>query len=374
MSRQRNMNLTLGLTAIWGCASSIWNTALLSNWLFLLTDSNTKVGIVTAANGMAVLLSALPVGAIADKYSKSLTIRVGACLTILAVASTIFAVTDTIQLNYTQQYNILLASMCLWGIVNGIVNGPVQALFADSCPLGDRSEWYSYLQICYLVPSAVGPAISVVMFSYMGANWEFDDMRMVFVTGLLIQSLSIPLLLGLRDLPKATAQPEDSDPSQSASKVSDKGLDAPLLTNLEGPDSNNQDIAVEGGLQLSNKTWLCLKQSHIPYILFFGDLVTALGSGMTVAFFPLFFKNDIGLDPVQVNVIYIVVPIVIALLGALLQFIAKRVLGRIWVSVLSRWIGLSCLLAMVQLLEVYDETRWYIYIYIYIYIACFSTS
>ena len=37
--------------------------------------------------------------------------------------------------------------------------------------------------------------------------------------------------------------------------------------------------------------------AQLLQVTFFAGLVTALGSGMTVKFFPLFFKNDCGKTP-----------------------------------------------------------------------------
>ena len=45
----------------------------------------------------------------------------------------------------------LCAQMVLWGIASGTVSGPAQALYADSIPAGDRSKWYTYLMVTYLV-------------------------------------------------------------------------------------------------------------------------------------------------------------------------------------------------------------------------------
>lgn len=42
-------------------------------------------------------------------------------------------------------------------------------------------------------------------------------------------------------------------------------------------------------------------EEWIPYLLFGGDLISALASGMTIKFFPLWFKNELGMDPVQVR-------------------------------------------------------------------------
>lgn len=43
-----------------------------------------------------------------------------------------------------------------------------------------------------------------------------------------------------------------------------------------------------------------LTTDMIPYLLFAGDVISALASGMTIKFFGLWFKNVLGLDPVQV--------------------------------------------------------------------------
>lgn len=76
------------------------------------------------------------------------------------------------------------------------------------------------------------------------------------------------------------------------------------------------------------------------------DLCVALGSGMTVKFFPLFFKNDCGLSPSQVQTIYFFVPLAMLLCGVIVQKIS-RTFGRIQSILLVRCSGITCLLMMV---------------------------
>ena len=40
----------------------------------------------------------------------------------------------------TESYDMLVGAMCLWGFVQGIASGPIQALYADSIPTGNRAE------------------------------------------------------------------------------------------------------------------------------------------------------------------------------------------------------------------------------------------
>ena len=47
--------------------------------------------------------------------------------------------------------------------------------------------------------------------------------------------------------------------------------------------------------------YIFLRYSYlVPYVMFANDLVMAIGAGMTVKFFPLFFANDYGFSPMQV--------------------------------------------------------------------------
>ena len=71
-----------------------------------------------------------------------------------------------------------------------------------------------------------------------------------------------------------------------------------------------------------------------------------MGSGMTVKFFPLFFKHNCGFDPAAVQVIYTIVPVAMALFSQSGTVVSKR-LGRIPTILLMRGLGLGCLLLMI---------------------------
>ena len=88
------------------------------------------------------------------------------------------------------------------------------------------------------------------------------------------------------------------------------------------------------------------RRKWIPYILFMSSLVISLGSGMTVKFFPLFFKDDVGMSPTQVQIIYLIVPIAMVIVSSFITKLAA-VIGRVQATILSMVIGLSCLYSMV---------------------------
>ena len=87
----------------------------------------------------------------------------------------------------------------------------------------------------------------------------------------------------------------------------------------------------------------------VPWIAFFSDVVIAMGSGMTVKFFPLYFKNDLKLCPVAVQSIYLILPLMMAALSGISER-AARSLGRVPVVLLFRGLGI-CLLVTMALLE-----------------------
>ena len=79
---------------------------------------------------------------------------------------------------------LFLAVMFLWGASGGVVNGPLQALYADSTPAGERSEYYVYLFASYMLSSMAGPLISIVLFQYWGDEWELKDLKNIILVGM----------------------------------------------------------------------------------------------------------------------------------------------------------------------------------------------
>ena len=70
-----------------------------------------------------------------------------------------------------------------------------------------------------------------------------------------------------------------------------------------------------------------------------------LGSGMTIKFFPLFFWKEVGLTPIQVQVIYVLAPSGIAACSLVAQRASRR-FGRVQTTVATKLAGISLLVAM----------------------------
>eukprot|EP00922_Rhytidocystis_sp_ex-Travisia-forbesii_P047948 GHVS01071464.1.p1 GENE.GHVS01071464.1~~GHVS01071464.1.p1 ORF type:complete len:355 (-),score=59.73 GHVS01071464.1:1139-2203(-) len=66
------------------------------------------------------------------------------------------------------------------------------------------------------------------------------------------------------------------------------------------------------------------QQTRVPYLIACSDLIRSVGSGMTVKFFPLFFKNDLGFLPDQLCLLFLIYAICIGLFMTIAELIARR--------------------------------------------------
>ena len=212
--------------------------------------------------------------------------------------------------------------MIFWGLGDGVVNGPCQALFADSTPSGTRSTYFTYQFVCYLSASAVGPLVSIVLFQTLGDNWDMYHLRIVIYVGLILETGNAVLMM-LFDDSKALDEDEDEGSNESndeadnsndeveedeGSEMERQALAASATANLINANDNNIIATAATGAAAASLT-LKKRQEWIPYIVFISGLITSLGSGMTVKFFPLFFKDEVGMTPSQVQTIYVLVPL-----------------------------------------------------------------
>ena len=209
--RNRNVILTLVWGVVAGIADSVWSNTVLSGFLYALAqamhssgnkdDDNTLVGSAEAVQGIAMLLSALPVGLVADWFGKARVVAYGGVLIIIAIVVTFAALWQAKQAVEDNEepdargarhaYYWMLGALALWGIGQGVLAGPSQALFADSIPKGQRSSLMTWQYSSYLLSSVVGPIVGVILLSRHanGAedSWSLAEIFPVFVVGVLLE-------------------------------------------------------------------------------------------------------------------------------------------------------------------------------------------
>ena len=348
------MQLATALAALSGVADSVWSAAVLSAYLFLLEGgSNRAVGLAEALSGAATLFTALPVGYLADKYSRARVIAGGGVVMLLAAGATLYALLDV---GGGRTYLAICGAMALWGVGGGIISGPTQALFADSVPRGERSRAYTVLFAAWLLPSCVGPAISAVMFARMGDHWTLEQLRPIFILGVALEVPVALMMFFFRDMEKGELEEEEQEPEGAQEGDWVEGRGDSEAASAEPDHSKSGEAEVR---------WGVLTQKHIPIIMFASDLLISLGAGMTVKFFPLYFKSNVGLSPMHTQLIYVCVPLVMVAFASLAQR-ASQAMGRAQVMALFRGLGVTCLGVMVLLAQVYQCERWQVMVPIYL--------
>jgi len=340
----RNVFLNILLAGTSGVADSVWSGTVFVAFLYTLTnDSNSKVGYVEAMQGASQLASALPVGYLADKYSRSGVIKVGAVLMACAIALTTYSVVQSESLESGEGYDLLCGALVLWGVCGGIVNGPAQALFADSLPTGTRSRYYNYLFSAYLVGASVGPLLAIVLFSFWDDEWSQPELRTVILVGMGLEVPCVAIMMFFRD-DKALGKESEHTTADKQEELDARVDDDDSMDPAEV--KRKMDKAAHKSRCAQCVAACGISVSSIPYVLFASDVVVALASGMTIKFFPLFFKNDCELSPRGVQTIYFLNPLIIALFSNICQPLAKR-FGRIGTILLVQTIGVASLFCMI---------------------------
>ena len=127
-----------------------------------------------------------------------------------------------------------------------------------------------------LLATTAGPALALVLFLCIGDDWSLAALKTVAVVGLALCAPPALLLLGLRGGARMRAA------TRTADEAGDEGIARLILV---------------------------------------ADLISGFGSGMTVKFIPLFFKNRAGFSPVAANALSI---------GAALVMICGSRVGAKW--------------------------------------------
>ena len=362
-----NVFLALLLSGVYGLADSLWSGTVIAAYLKRLgREKNGPVGDVEAVSGLASLFSALPVGYLADKYGRDRVIGAGGGLIIVtAIAHAMLLEwigTDEEALNRDDgkrelSFIMFAAVMALWGVGGGVINGPSQALYADSTPAGSRSVYYMYLFAAYMISSCLGPLVSIILFQTLGDEWDLSHLRAVLYVGLGLEGVAATIMFFFDDK-KSLDEEDESGEVEGANEETSNNDETSISGNnvLRDIDTEKGDAEEESASDahtsdeigntsdaLSTKR----RQKLIPIILCFQSLVFALGSGMTIKFFPLFFKEEVKLSPSRVQLIYVLVPLSMVAFSGIGEKISSTGFGRVQTMVLLNSMGVSCLYAMV---------------------------
>eukprot|EP00957_Ditylum_brightwellii_P124809 9513428-Ditylum_brightwellii.AAC.1 len=190
----RNVMLTLIISLLHGIADSLWNGTVLYAYLFIVFGQrNDYIGYMEALMGLsAVLFSFFPVGYLAEKWSKSGTIKIGAFMFVTGAALNTWLVEwvgiddltkdhggiPTFDTSRSQQiFNYYLPLMAVWGFASSIINGPALELYTASIQQKDHPSYFFVYFATYRIASTIGPLVSIIIFSTMGNTWDLETLR-----------------------------------------------------------------------------------------------------------------------------------------------------------------------------------------------------
>ena len=295
-----NVTRMLYFSAAFGVASAITSMGVFDAYLFHLTSSNSAVGLAESISGISQVLVAVPAGYLVDRCSRSCILRWCALLGLLSASLSILAViTDSIIL--------IVLSLFVSGIFYSSQNTATYSLYADSVPQGARVKAMTNVAVVTQSSMALGPLISAILFWYFGDYWTLGMMHGVLLFGFGLLFPASCLLTGWVDC------------SGAEKVVADARVDS------------TSSIA-----------------SQIPYLVCLNDLITCVGAGMTVKFFPLFFKNEYDFSPVQLQLLFTVYLLSFGVCTLACERVSHRI-GRIPASLLFSGVGVACLFLLAKL-------------------------
>jgi hypothetical protein len=350
----RNVVFCLLFWLFCGLAEGVWGAVILSAFLSALQGgSNTAVGLAEATQGIANVLTAVPSGLIADRCKRQTALFLATCVGLVAVAGFALVLALNFESVWLDDNRYLLLCVCLglYGAYQGMYSGPVSAIFADSVSTAQRPTYQVYQFVCSLTASMCGPALSIVLFQVWGDDWGMNQLTSVFLVGISMCIVPALLLLGPRDSFSLGSESDSVTRQQAAvagksgggvggggsGRRGENGGDA--VGDVEQPREPQQhgeeqqvgeggevaqgngsagednekiaNVTHAGGASSSSnneeeqrpkRACCCINSTkYIPYVMLMSDITIGLGSGMTIKFFPLFFKNEVELSPSAVN-------------------------------------------------------------------------
>jgi len=332
--QSRNINLILAFTLFAFAGRSLWSQSVLSTLVYLLRNDNPEaVGFITAVMGMSQLIASFPTGILADRHRRDSLLKVASVVGIVAVAVTLFSV-------WRESYQWLTVALAVWGTFWGIASTSLSALFADSIQEGDRSFYFTRRSIILKVGNMAGPVAALILFAVLGDKWTIRDCSIVMGVG---QILCLPAMFILCFLNDDNAVQHDElseafEPSTQSSTGSDNS------------DLDFDDTTLDSGASDSSPSKYCCcclpEHRFIPVLIALADVLSGLGSGMSIRYFPIFFLDNLKLSPVIVQVLYTISPLGQAVLMHVGQ-VWSRSVGRCKMTVVFKWTGVTCMLVMV---------------------------
>ncbi|KAG7400215.1 hypothetical protein PHYBOEH_006553 [Phytophthora boehmeriae] len=377
-------------TLFYWSARSILFQQVVAGYVFVLTQSNKPVGIVKGIQGISQLLFSLPGGYFADRTRRDTILKISGVVGVVGAVITFFSVELT-------SLSGLYVAFGLWGLFSAFQSPAMEALFADSIPPGKRSFPFMIKYNISNLAQMLGPLLSILLFVFYGDEWQLPELKPVLEFGCVLGVVASLILFQFNDdrakdyIQNKNMQEKEQQELLESSMVTPSPIRTPKLVGngneidmvydypdedditvdekspptvtentalllLKGKTAQEMDLErqqrqqeveddEEGYMAHLDAKFLCFRTKHVPYILFASDFVISNGAGMTINFFPLFFKEEYGLTPIHVCALFMSQPLVVMILSFLAQRLSKPC-GRMPIIAFTRAFSVACLFSM----------------------------
>jgi len=318
-SMNYNVKLVFGFYTANSLGRGIWMGSVLSLYIslfaeqssFLGLNPNQILGVTSAASGITMTLFVFPAGYLADRFNRDIILKAATFIGITALGFFIFG----------QSIIFILVAMLLFGLFNAAIRPSIESIFADSIESGYRSRVYSWGHLVNQVASAIGPFINIGLFAIFGNAHDLIVMRKVMSIGFAITFVSIILLYFFKD-------------KRSLGEESEAIVDE--IAQINGEFTKSRLIS-----KLDPKKAVMI----IPLLLVAGNVIIGVGAGMTIKFFPIFFRDQYLLDPIVIQLIMGGTALATGLLAIVSQKLSLK-LGRVQTIFIVQFIATACLLGL----------------------------
>ncbi len=305
--------------------------------------------------GISQLAVSFPVGILADRYRRDTFLKVGSIVGLIAAVFTLIA-------TRAASMPLLCASLVFWGMFWGITNTVVSALFADSMLTGDRSYYFSHLMIVQMLGNASGPLAALFMFSRLGNEWNAEACSSVIGVG---QCLALPALAILWFLNddyciasndcEETEHEESTDEESNGESTEEESIstddDSSDDSDEENQSQTSERIALnqtDDDEQEEEQDFLCIPSARVvPVLVASADFLGGFAAGMSMRYFPIFFMDNLKMNPEHVQIVFFFCMTNMALFGKLVQRLGTK-LGRVQTTILCKWIGVFLMVSLIH--------------------------
>lgn len=272
---------------------------------------NTLVGALETVRGSSALILSWPLSVLSDRLSSRVNfLRASTVLSVVGVVLMIVAVLQ-------DHVSWLFVAIVLTALYMQTFMGCGDALLAQYVQARQRQEVMTAKGTASLLGILFGPLAQMVIISICGNEWRIPLLHTYVTAGFVLYPFLIPAFWSLTE-PRAREAPA-----------------------LSVAPSTQPKVWTEERVLGVKKKWLC------PIIIELSSLVTAIGAGMTVKFFPLFFKQNFGFTPVGVSALNCCYTLSIAIFVQVCKLLTKR-LGRCQSVFLFHVTGTFCLFGLSQ--------------------------